>query len=215
MASIGKIGIAAGVGLAMSPIGNFVGSALAANTPGSNTSFGGAVGGATAFGIGAGVTTAALNPQGVKNFGLSTMQMVGGVSMDVAEKIGGATIGLVDGAIANGPQMLATGTAMAGIGLEKYGSAIGKVSEKFVRNKRPDEKGGIFGEYKLSALGAAAVVGTEVIGGGIQAFNSFNQNRMGTHDGQIMRATPTTPSYANNGGATGDLVFSLHQNRKG
>ena len=44
---------------------------------------------------------------------------------------------------------------------------------------------------------------------------------MGTNDGMMRTSTPTipqtsssgTPSYANNGGATGDLVFSLYNNR--
>jgi hypothetical protein len=42
---------------------------------------------------------------------------------------------------------------------------------------------------------------------------------MGKHDGQMRKATPVipqvdrSPSYANNGGATGDLVFSMYNNR--
>jgi hypothetical protein len=45
---------------------------------------------------------------------------------------------------------------------------------------------------------------------------------MGMNDGRMRSATPDIPmpqvtnsaSYANNAGATGDLVFALHNNRR-
>ena len=39
--------------------------------------------------------------------------------------------------------------------------------------------------------------------------------RMGTVDPYITRATPRPPSYYDNAGATGDLVFALNANRRG
>lgn len=75
-------------------------------------------------------------------------------------------------------------------------------------------------------MGAAAIKG---IAGGVKA---FEKSRMGMNDGRMRSATPDLPTpdqtmitspgnptynsnsyYANNAGATGDLVFALHKNR--
>lgn len=77
------------------------------------------------------------------------------------------------------------------------------------------------GELKFSAVGKGLVLGSALYEGVGRAANKFVQGRMGTNDGMMRTSTPTipqtsssgTPSYANNGGATGDLVFSLYNNR--
>jgi hypothetical protein len=48
-----------------------------------------------------------------------------------------------------------------------------------------------------------------------KAFNTYNTIHMGQMDGQVRRATPMVPAYADNAGATGDLVFALNRNRRG
>lgn len=57
--------------------------------------------------------------------------------------------------------------------------------------------------------GGAAIKGVK------DAFQEVNKIRMGTNDGQITRAAPRVPSYLDNAGASGDLVFALNANRRG
>lgn len=75
------------------------------------------------------------------------------------------------------------------------------------------------GDLKFSALGTGMLVGSAAVEGASRAVKKFEQIRMGKSDGMVRKATPVIPqverqaSYANNGGATGDLVFSMYNNR--
>lgn len=75
------------------------------------------------------------------------------------------------------------------------------------------------GDLKFSGVGVGMLVGSSAVEGTKRAVRKFEQIRMGKSDGQIRTATPVIPqverqaSYANNGGATGDLVFSMYNNR--
>ena len=56
---------------------------------------------------------------------------------------------------------------------------------------------------------------TSAIGKGVgEAWREVEQARMGTNMG-VVTSTPRIPSYQNNAGATGDLVFALNANRRG
>ena len=74
-------------------------------------------------------------------------------------------------------------------------------------------------ELKFTPLGKGLVLGAGLYEGMGKAANKFVQGRMGTHDGMMRKATPvipqntSSPSYSNNGGATGDLVFAMYNNR--
>lgn len=74
-------------------------------------------------------------------------------------------------------------------------------------------------ELKFTPLGKGLVLGAGLYEGLGKAANKFVQGRMGTHDGMMRTATPVipkntnAPSYSNNGGATGDLVFAMYNNR--
>lgn len=69
---------------------------------------------------------------------------------------------------------------------------------------------------KLNTKGKLVAGGLAVASGSKQAAAQFNETTMGTQrDSQITSHAPRIPSYANNGGATGDLVFALNANRKG
>ena len=72
-------------------------------------------------------------------------------------------------------------------------------------------------DLKFTKLGKGMMVGGALIEGSRKAAAQFHRSRMGQHDGMVHKLTPdmpqNDPSYANNGGATGDLVFSLYNNR--
>ena len=75
-------------------------------------------------------------------------------------------------------------------------------------------------ELKFTPLGKGLILGAGLYEGIGKAANKFVRGRMGTHDGMMRKATPIIPqsttsssSYSNNGGATGDLVFAMYNNR--
>lgn len=69
---------------------------------------------------------------------------------------------------------------------------------------------------KATKTGIGLAATAQLMAGTPQAVKQWNDNRMGTNfDNQPVTSAPRTPSYANNGGATGDLVFALNNLRHG
>lgn len=69
---------------------------------------------------------------------------------------------------------------------------------------------------KATGLGVAAAATFQVGAGTPEAVKSWNRNRQGTnYDRQPVTSAPKVPAYAQNGGATGDLVFALNNLRHG
>lgn len=68
---------------------------------------------------------------------------------------------------------------------------------------------------RIKPLGHGILFGAAAIGGLNRARQTFETSRMGEVDRYITRATPRMPSYYDNAGASGDLVFALNQNRRG
>lgn len=69
---------------------------------------------------------------------------------------------------------------------------------------------------KATGLGTTIAVGGSLLSGTPQAVEQWNKGRQGTNmDSQPVSLAPKTPAYANNGGATGDLVFALNNLRHG
>lgn len=88
-----------------------------------------------------------------------------------------------------------------------------KVSNPFkVLDKSTDSLVG----WKANTRGKL-IAGAVAVGAGMPAAGkSYVQNRRGTNvDQQPVTSAPRTPAYANNGGATGDLVFALNNLRHG
>lgn len=71
------------------------------------------------------------------------------------------------------------------------------------------------GGFRLGWLGWTTLGLGAAIGGTKQTAQAIDNARIGQRDPYITRATPRLPSYANNAGATGDLVFALNANRRG
>lgn len=69
---------------------------------------------------------------------------------------------------------------------------------------------------KATGLGTTVAIGASLASGTPEAVEQWNRGRQGTNmDSQPVSLAPRTPAYANNGGATGDLVFALNNLRHG
>lgn len=69
---------------------------------------------------------------------------------------------------------------------------------------------------KATGLGVAVAGAYEVASGTPQAVQQWNKDRQGTNmDTSPVTSAPRVPAYAQNGGATGDLVFALNNLRNG
>lgn len=69
---------------------------------------------------------------------------------------------------------------------------------------------------KATGMGVAVAGAVNMGLGTPQAVEQWNKNRQGTnYDSQPVTSAPKIPAYANNGGATGDLVFALNNLRNG
>lgn len=108
------------------------------------------------------------------------------------------------------------GALGAGIGIAGGASAVSKaVIKQPTTNISIDN----IKDMKFTPLGKAVFGVGAIAEGGKRAYDTFKQGRTGRHDGMVHTQTPTIPtyqqgsSYSNNGGATGDLVFSLYNNR--
>lgn len=118
----------------------------------------------------------------------------------------------------------ALGATMTGVkGVSLFGSAMLKAPDKSIKMNL-----GNVGEYKLSKLAVPVLMGSALLSGLGNGLKTFEKSRMGTNDGILRTATPdiniqndvygvlgndnsdTTPAYARNAGATGDLVFAMY-----
>lgn len=140
-------------------------------------------------------------------------------SMAIAGKaaLGATAISALPGAAAVG-SYLGAGILGAGASVGGLVYGLGRMSLKV-----PDKPLSFSNmeDIEFKALGKGVVLGSALVEGGLRAVNKYEQIRRGTDDGLLRTQTPVipkvdrSPSYANNGGATGDLVFSMYNNRQG
>lgn len=101
----------------------------------------------------------------------------------------------------------------------KVGSVFNKATEKMINKKdaeyvfnkktgKIDEKNG---GYSLSKIGWGIVAGDTAYNGFSGALDTYNQENQGNTDQFMTNATP----HIDDASATGDLVFALHNNRRG
>ena len=62
--------------------------------------------------------------------------------------------------------------------------------------------------------GKTLMLGASLFNGIRNSWNTIEQANMGANMG-VVTNTPQVPAYANNAGATGDLVFAMNANRRG
>lgn len=160
---------------------------------------------------------------------IGTGAIVGGILADADGNVSkgktvavGAGIGAVSTAIPGGAAVIGTAGLLGASAISTGLEGLGKVGEKMI--KMPNKKLSLdnLDEVKLSKFGGVLLGGAALLGGIKEGFNYYEKSRMGANDGMLRTATPTvpiqrsqTPSYANNGGASGDLVFALNNLRNG
>lgn len=205
--------LAIGTSTLLGGVSGFVGgAALGANTPiqdGSTTSIIGGITG-TALGLGAGVM--ATNPLQTASVLTKAGLGIGNAAFSVGMGIGkGATMGA--GVLGYGTAKY-LGPLVANAGQREIAklNAIGNLGSKLIE-RAPFEKSLV--GAKATWAGKGLFAAASFAGGVHEAFDDFNRKHTGYNDGTLVRATPQMPSYANNAGATGDLVFALNRNRRG
>ena len=194
--------------------GAYSGTIIGANNAGGHGVEGAQIGGT--IGIIGGAALGIGTVKAASNFAASavnTLQSIGGGAISGFEKIGGI-------AIKSAPYVGKAGLGVAGIGaglsavaVDKYVSTGLGFASKLVKDVPMGSKNpGVFGQT-LSKFGLATVLGTGLIASAKEGYDQMQERHMGTRSQGIYKATPQIPAYANNGGATGDLVFALNQNR--
>lgn len=169
--------------------------------------------------------------QAMKN-PLMTSVAIGGIaaaSYGLADADGMNNSGEIAGKMAIGTAALTAipgaTTAMAGVamGAAGYATSVGGLAlglgQRMVKMPDAPVRLSNLGDIKLSGIGYTAMFGSAFYEGASRALGKWEGIRMGTNDNLMRTQTPTIPtrnsqpSYANNGGATGDLVFSMYNNR--
>lgn len=120
------------------------------------------------------------------------------------------------------------GKAAAGLGnrllnpASRYLGTLDWVTNNFVsfepRRQVFDEKRNKMvskGGFKMKWLGWGVLGAGAMIGAARDVKDVQDSYRIGQRDPYITRATPRIPTYVDNAGATGDLVFALNANRRG
>lgn len=121
-----------------------------------------------------------------------------------------ADMGLKGAAI--GGQVAASTAGFAGHKAEQLVGTAKAVDRALFKQVGFDKR--TFGrQLRPSAFGLFAG-GAAVIGAG-SGLREVNNAQMGTKDTTVYSPTPSIPSYIDNGEATGDLVFALHDLRRG
>ncbi len=238
----GATGGAVGTGLGLGMLGGVGGYKLGSKIKlgGPLGAVGGALGGLALTGIGASAglgayTGAAYGDRSpgegfLMGAGVGAAGLVGGVAAGagiagvgyaVAKNLD--TIGAAGDAVVKGAGALGKQAVLGPSLLHNTANATAKLAEKMFKFTPTTEvfdaaknqmvkKQMSFKPTKLGwgILGVGAAVGS--IKG---AYSEMSRRKMGQMDPYVARATPRVPSYANNAGASGDLVFALNANKRG
>lgn len=204
---IGKLGMGAAQGLGATTIGasKLIGHFPAKNMISNPGLFAGAVG----LGVASGALIADAAGEDPKKGALA----MGSVGFGLAS-VGGAGLVTTMGSAA-------AGAAVGGAGV------ISELGSKMIKMPMKNGKAVKVGldnlnDISLSGFGKVALGVGLIASGAGKAYKTFEKSRMGTNDGMLRTATPMVPqvesnsggsSYTNNAGATGDLVFSMFNNR--
>lgn len=216
---IGKVGMlgARGIGAttigASKALGHFPAKGIMAN-PGL---FAGAVGVGVASGALIADAAGEDPKKGAKAMGIAAL---GATTLGAVAS--SATLGKVGAGV--GSSLVTTmGSAATGavVGTAGVISELGaKMIKMPMKDGKPVKVGlGNLSDISLSGFGKVALGVGLVASGAGKAYKTFEKSRMGVNDGMLRSATPIVPqvqqqsNYLDNAGATGDLVFSMYNNR--
>ena len=211
--SIGKgaFGVAKGAAIGTARIGGDIAGAIGKGT----TAYGSKIlGNALSSPL---KTAAAIGGAAAIGYGLADLD---GRS-DGGRVAGKAALGVAAASAIPGVSTVAAGAAMAGVGVaSSVGGLVMGLGNKMIKAPSQPINFSNLNEVGFTKLGKGLIVGAGLYEGASKAIGKFENIRMGTNDGMMRTHTPTIPqrqsnlpSYANNGGATGDLVFSMYNNR--
>ena len=211
--SIGKgaFGVAKGAAIGTARIGGDIAGAIGKGT----TAYGSKIlGNALSSPL---KTAAAIGGAAAIGYGLADLD---GRS-DGGRVAGKAALGVAAASAIPGVSTVAAGAAMAGVGVaSSVGGLVMGLGNKMIKAPSQPINFSNLNEVGFTKLGKGLIVGAGLYEGASKAIGKFENIRMGTNDGMMRTHTPTipqrqsnSPSYANNGGATGDLVFSMYNNR--
>ena len=211
--SIGKgaFGVAKGAAIGTARIGGDIAGAIGKGT----TAYGSKIlGNALSSPL---KTAAAIGGAAAIGYGLADLD---GRS-DGGKVAGKAALGVAAASVIPGVSTVAAGAAIAGAGaVGSVGGLAMGLGSKMIKTPSQPVNFSNLNEVGFTKLGKGLVLGSGLYEGASRAIGKFESIRMGTNDGMMRTHTPiipqgqnNSPSYANNGGATGDLVFSMYNNR--
>lgn len=201
---LARAGLGAGIGAA---IGSMTGTPEGAAT---GAVVGGAAGWAAPAAVGAAARGIWEASGVVGQFGVD----IGKAAIGLPSSGAGGAMGAGATVMANGAKSVGLGALTAGAGILAHSPLLNGVLNP--GNVMKDSMGASkFRDLRFSGIGKAYIGIGAAAGIANQAWDAEKQIKMGQIDPSIRRAAPRTPDYANNGGATGDLVFAMRQNRRG
>lgn len=215
---VGMVGGSAIGGIAGMAGGAFIGSTMPGASAGTGALAGGAIGLAAApmFGLAA----AGAIKGGASVLKHSDKIAAGAYGVGSAAVKGAAKLGVGTAALGIKPSGL-TGNFMMGTPVTRHARAglktmefLGGAVKYQPESYKTNGKGELVrkaGKMKLTGRAYGLAAAGALIMGGKKAHDDYYQSKAGTPMG-TQRATP---SYLNNGGANGDLVFALNANRRG
>ena len=210
-ANIGSVGGALSVG-GFAGAGALAGGVLGAS---SGTEFGAGMGALAGGAIGAAALPAAGMAGGLATEGARRFATGGAIGAVDAVSSGAAGLGgAVVGAASVSNMALNPIARYTGMARNLGGKFMDYTPRRWDYNAKADKLTRAGGP-KLTGLGKGIIGAGAAVQGVRGAYDALEQSRMGEMDPYVARATPRLPSYANNAGASGDLVFALNANRQG
>lgn len=173
----------------------------------------GGMGGAAGAAAGAIAGSLAMPAMGLLGAGISKVGMGAIKNPQIAGK---ALAGIGSGMIGAGKAAAGTATMAGRTGHYGYRKASNFAAGliKYTPEKTVMKNGELVtkkGKFRPSAMGYTVAAGIA----GVMGANNLVDNRMESRAGTPSGSRTATPNYLDNAGATGDLVFAMHQNRRG
>jgi len=159
----------------------------------------------------------------VGSAGMWSLDKIGTGAIWTADKVGGGMFAAAGPAASAAGFAAKTGQVMAGHSGNFLSAFVNNSVDFVAKDPASTERLTMAnGKFKLSGMGKGLLVVGAAVKMARDSVEALEKSRMGTMTGEMMTATPQPqsllnkePSYSDDGGATGDLVFALNKLRKG